>query len=130
MASGTGGTSWRTRHLRIRDSYVREALEGTAPGGVWKLIHLRGVDLVADGSTKPLLGQSFMSFTRDLGMRPQQREERDGGGYGTAPQITAVSLAVGSMLLSGVDSEEIGDEAESMPGSSHTVASKAVRVFA
>jgi len=70
------------------------------------------VDLVADGLTKPLLGQSFMSFTRDLGMRPQQREERDGGGYGTAPQIAAVSLALGSMLLSGVDSEEIGGEAE------------------
>ena len=37
MASAMGGTSWRTRHLRIRASYVREALEGTAPGGVWKV---------------------------------------------------------------------------------------------
>jgi hypothetical protein len=86
MASGTGGTLWRTRHLRIRASYVKEALEGIAPGGGFRLIHLRGIDLVADGLTKPLLGQSFMSLLRDLGMRPQQGEEGDGGGYGTAPR--------------------------------------------
>ena len=28
--------------------------EGRAPGGLWRLLHLRGVDLVADGLTKPL----------------------------------------------------------------------------
>ena len=111
LASGTGGTSWRTRHLRIRASYVKEALEGQAPGGVWRLIHLRGVDLVADGLTKPLLGQAFMSFVRDLGMQTR-RDGVEGEGSGTNPQIAAVALAVGGMLLSGVDSEEIGDETE------------------
>ena len=69
---------------------MKEALEGIAPGGGFRLIHLRGIDLVADGLAKPLLGQSFMSLLRDLGMRPQQGEEGDGGGYGTAPHVAAV----------------------------------------
>ena len=75
-------------------------------------MHLRGVDLVADGLTKPLLGQAFLAFLRDLGM--QGRRSEDGGGEepGVTPQVAAVTLAVGSMLLSGVDSDEIGDEAE------------------
>lgn len=33
LASGTDGTSWRTRHLRIRASYVKEALDWVALGG-------------------------------------------------------------------------------------------------
>ena len=37
LAHGTGNASWRTRHLRIRSSYLREALDGIAPGGTWKL---------------------------------------------------------------------------------------------
>lgn len=33
LAHGTSSSSWRTRHLKIRASYLREALEGRAPGG-------------------------------------------------------------------------------------------------
>jgi len=32
LAHGTSSSSWRTRHLKIRASYLREALEGRAPG--------------------------------------------------------------------------------------------------
>ena len=52
-----------------------------------------------------------MSFVRDLGMQTR-RDGVEGEGSGTNPQIAAVALAVGGMLLSGVDSEEIGDETE------------------
>ena len=96
LASGTDGTSWRTRHLRIRASYVKEALDGVA--------------LVADGLTKPLLGQSFMAFLQDLGMRSRSNDEGDGGGV--SPHVAAMTLAVGSMLLAGADSEEVDDEAK------------------
>lgn len=51
LAHGTGNASWRTRHLRIRSSYLREALGGKAPGGMWKLLHLKGTELVTDGLT-------------------------------------------------------------------------------
>ena len=114
IASGTGGTSWRTRHLRIRASYVKEALDGTAPGGPWRLIHLSGKELVAHGMTKPLQGQAFASFLTDLGMlRPSQHE---GGGPQDHEISNAAVMAMmtGSSVLSGVDSEEGGDgEADS-----------------
>ena len=48
LAHGTSNASWRTRHLRIRSSYLREALEGRAPGGMWRLLHLRGIELVEE----------------------------------------------------------------------------------
>ena len=54
---------------------------------------------MADGLTKPLLGQSFMAFGT-------------GGGSAAAPHVAAMSLAGGSMLLSGVGSEDAGDETE------------------
>ena len=41
------------------------------------LLHLRGSELVADGLTKPLLGQAFAAFLRDLGM-PRQHENEEG----------------------------------------------------
>ena len=75
---GTCSASWRTRHLRIRSSYLREALEGRAPGGLWRFLHLKGKELVADGLTKPLQGQAFSSFLTDLGMRRERNVERQG----------------------------------------------------
>ena len=44
LANGKTWASWRTRHLRIRAAILREALEetNTAPGGVWRLMHLKG----------------------------------------------------------------------------------------
>ena len=36
LAHGTSSSSWRTRHLKIWAAYLREALEGRAPGGLYK----------------------------------------------------------------------------------------------
>ena len=68
------------------------------------LLHLRGSELVADGLTKPLLGQAFAAFLRDLGM-PRQHENEEG--EETHSQSAAVmAMIAGGLLLSGVDAEE------------------------
>ena len=63
--------SWRTRHLRIRAAILREAIEDTdaACAGLWRLLHLKGSELVADGLTKQLNGQAFFKFVEDLGIK-------------------------------------------------------------
>jgi len=119
MAQGTGTSSWRTRHLRVRSSFLTEAIDGTAPGGLWKLLHLRGTELVADGLTKPLAGQSFFRFLQDLGMRgsdnstelPAAEAEAHAGG---GSQAAIRALIAGSLLVSqakGSDLDEVENEA-------------------
>ena len=78
LAHGVTTASWRTRHLRIRASVLKEALDESKDriGGGWKLLHLKGTELVADGCTKPLQGQAFMQFVDDLGLRRTRREHR------------------------------------------------------
>lgn len=61
---------WRTRHIRLRAAKPREAL---AEGSDWRALHLAGGDLVADGGTKPLLGQAFVKFRTLLGMSDSGR---------------------------------------------------------
>ena len=105
MAHGTGNATWRTRHLRVRSSFLKEALDGVAPDGAWKLLHLRGTELVADGLTKPLAGQAFFKFVDDLGFAGARAEnsneepmEHATGGGGNYAVIRA--MALGSVLLS------------------------------
>ena len=115
MAHGTATSTWRTRHLRVRAAFIKEALDGVAPGGAWKLLHLRGTELVADGLTKPLSGQAFFKFLDDLGikrdspmciMEGDQNPISNGGTSNGNAKITAImTLATGSLLLSGVDGE-------------------------
>ena len=50
MTTGAGGSSWRTRHLRIRAASLRQCLGQDE----WTLRHLKGNELVADGFTKGL----------------------------------------------------------------------------
>ena len=109
IAHGTGQANWRTRHLRVRASYLREAVDGTAPEGLWRLLHLRGTELVADGLTKPLSGQAFYAFLIDLGMKRPARSHDDNGGSHAA----VMAMLAGSLMLSGCESGEGGDEAES-----------------
>ena len=100
MAHGTATSTWRTRHLRVRASFLKEALDS----GAWKLLHLRGEELVADGLTKPLCGQAFGRFLEDLGLynRDHQDEPMESGGRGAA----IAALMTGGLLLSGLDAEE------------------------
>ena len=107
LAHGVTTASWRTRHLRIRASVLKEALDETNRnrGGGWKLLHLKGTELVADGCTKPLQGQAFAQFVDDLGLRRTRRvhrpaqEERHAAG--AEPHGAAMrAMVLGSLLLS------------------------------
>ena len=119
LAHGSTATSWRTRHLRIRANVLREALDESspAPGGQWKLLHLNGKELVSDGCTKPLQGQAFFKFLEDLGLQSwksssedaavEPRATYDQAGCGEGVIATAMkAVAVGSLLISGVNAQE------------------------
>ena len=73
LAQVVGETGpWRTRHLRLRASRLREAVK--EEGGSWIASYLAGTELVADGATKPLQGGAFKSFVERLGMTDVQAE--------------------------------------------------------
>ena len=129
LANGTTSSSWRTRHLRIRASLLKQALDETdAAGGQWKLIHARGLDLVADGFTKPLFGAAFQRFVENLGMnapflRPEDPEIRAAQvrSHGSrerahAGAASAMSFLVGQTLLTEAEALEIkGEQDEADP---------------
>ena len=109
LAHGVTAASWRTRHLRIRSSILKEALQESSdvPGGRWQLTHLKGTELVADGCTKPLNGQAFFRFLEDLGLKRGVKAEAGettstgngamiGGGGGFA---AVKALILGSTLM-------------------------------
>ena len=114
LAHGVTASSWRTRHLRIRSSILKEALQENSevPGGKWQLIHLKGTELVADGCTKPLNGQAFFRFLEDLGLKRGLQAEEVRGATSTDDEpgddgrgAAILALTAGSLLLSGVDGE-------------------------
>lgn len=117
IAHGTTSTTWRTRHLKIRASYLREALDGGSqvPGGKWKLNHLRGLDLMADGLTKALQGQAFQRFLTNIGMLSKSdHAEGDPGRVGEST-MALQALLVGSVLLTCAEAaapedEEVSDD--------------------
>ena len=104
--SDTG--AWRTRHLRLRSAKLREALREDASSG-WVAEHLRGDVLVADGLTKPLVGQAYQRFKARLGMhfgeQPRQKaqapqEEKKGIDDGSAlKKVTGILAVAGGMLM-------------------------------
>ena len=63
--------AWRTRHLRLRVAHLRSVLQRENP--TWTAAHLKGTRLVADGFTKPLVGQAFAAFAHMV----KVREDRD-----------------------------------------------------
>ena len=92
----TGETgAWRTRHLRLRSAKLREALREDPCSG-WTAEHLKGGLLVADGLTKPLVGQAFEGFRKMLGMageRPGKNSRREDGKATEAEKSTEVEKA-------------------------------------
>ena len=60
----TSAANWRTRHLRLRASFVREALES----GRYSLHHVSGTSMKADIGTKPLPVTRFQHLVHSLGM--------------------------------------------------------------
>ena len=75
---------WRTRHLKLRASRLRDDLRTDQPDRVvrWSARHLPGELLVADGLTKALIGPSFLRFLQRLGL-----EGPDGLCKGLKPEI-------------------------------------------
>ena len=61
---------WRTRRLRLRAACLREELQ--KPNPLWKAEYLAGTELLADGLTKPLQGQSFGRFQEMLGLAKEE----------------------------------------------------------
>ena len=55
--------------MRIRASILKEAMEEECevPGGIWRLLHLKGSELVADGLTKQLLGTGLCQVCHGYG---------------------------------------------------------------
>ena len=64
---------WRTRHLRLRASKLRELIQ--CPSQPWCIRHIAGSLLVADGCTKPLTHQAFDRFLQRLGMEELQKKQ-------------------------------------------------------
>ena len=114
LAHGTANSSWRTRHLRIRASVLKEALDPQSdyPAGHWLLLHLKGTELVADGLTKPLLGQAFDRFLQDLGMiRPLKNHPAGDHESGAGGKVTAMmALILGSSMMTQAKAMEADDE--------------------
>ena len=115
--------------MRIRSSILKEALDEKQAtyGGPWKLIHLKGTELVADGCTKPLNGQAFFRFLEDLGLprgvsdgeehqvsNATSTKENSGGGGGFA---AVKALVIGSALMSSAQGamEENEDDIDYTP---------------
>ena len=72
--ASNGAGNWRKRHLRIRASVLRWALEG----GEW-LEHMPGAQLVADGLPKLLLGLVELGMCKEAQKRanaPTRKEDR------------------------------------------------------
>ena len=128
LATGTTCSSWRTRHLRIRAAILKEAIEESedSSGGQWRLLHLKGSELVADGLTKQLNGQAFARFVQDLSIkrhepvRVEKAPQEFGGavqnGGGEGNQMAVKAIMAGSLLVSsaramehdGEDQDEMG----------------------
>ena len=64
LTSDTG--AWRTRQLRLRSAKLREVVQD--PEEPWVVSHCSGLELGADGLTKPLQGQAFVRFLGLIGM--------------------------------------------------------------
>ena len=66
--------------------------------------HLKGAESVADGMTKPLLGQSFAGFLNDLGLKgPEVKMKKVNVETHSSPaqgqQVALKALVAGGMLI-------------------------------
>ena len=68
------GGSWRTRHLRLRCGYARQAVLS----GAWGALHCPGEVMVADLGTKALSAQRLESLKSILGMAQKEKKEEKG----------------------------------------------------
>ena len=68
------GGSWRTRHLRTRASYARQAIQE----GSWGIHHLPGDVMVADTGTKALAASRLEDLKKRMNVRSIEDEKESG----------------------------------------------------
>eukprot|EP00438_Fugacium_kawagutii_P013287 Skav225459 [mRNA] locus=scaffold881:75571:82572:- [translate_table: standard] len=68
---GSESGSWRTRHLRLRSTFARQAIQS----GDWRLKNMMGEKMIADIGTKPLPAARLEMLKKEMGMG--QRKERN-----------------------------------------------------
>eukprot|EP00438_Fugacium_kawagutii_P019078 Skav200865 [mRNA] locus=scaffold3214:128100:133379:+ [translate_table: standard] len=115
LGKGVSSCSWRTRHLRIRGTVIKESLieNHRGPGNGWKVLHMKGTELVADGMTKPLRFQAFDRFLEDLGLAVSQENEKPvEQNRPSVDVMNAAKLAIliGSSMMVGVDATNDADD--------------------
>ena len=74
---------WRTRHLRLRASKIREVLREDPK---WTAKHLDGKLLVADGLTKALGPQAFQAFRSRMRLGNPRKKIEEKGQVTSDPQ--------------------------------------------
>ena len=95
------GGSWRTRHLRMKAAYARQAILQ----GLWCLNHMAGLTLVADVGTKAVSASRLedLKVLMGMGRSSKSRKDRAGdaeSGGGDLVQLPAGRDRVASRLLS------------------------------
>ena len=92
-------TAWRTRHLRLRASRLRELVLDR--NSMWDAEHVPGLELAPDGFTKVLIGQAFRRHRDQLGMCDvsESRQER----VAEEINLRRVACEVGSEMLESMD---------------------------
>ena len=105
---------WRTRHLRLRASKIREDPKWTAK-------HLDGKLLVADGLTKALGPQAFQAFRNRMRLgKPMKKREEEGQVSGDLRDgVTATMARVARTTLRDCGAVMIGGGTALLCGSRH-----------
>ena len=109
----TPSNNWRTRHLRLRAAYVREALES----GLYSLHHVNGTSMRADIGTKPLPATRFQQLVAVLGMSEPSLTDKSqtrpvDGSVDANVRLLLACLVVAS-LLERADAQKEGNPAAS-----------------
>ena len=109
---------WRTRHLRLRASKIREILREDPK---WTAKHLDGKLLVADGLTKALGPQAFQAFRNRMRLgKPMKTREEEGQVSGDLRDgVTATMARVAKTTLRDCGAVLIGGGAALLGGSRH-----------
>ena len=112
----TPSNNWRTRHLKLRAAYVREALES----GRYSLHHVNGTSMKADIGTKPLPAARFQQLVAALGMSELSLTDREkaktiDGSLEVNVRVLLACLVVAS-LLDRAEAHREGDSVSQMLG--------------